>query len=147
MANAPDIVLIGDTKFPAGGFLQFLEEVDPCFGQHFAKTVPECKKCLAPVLVEGVLYPLRSVCEARCKGASSPTRLNSLTAQEVIKRIEDGRNVQEIFAEILGGNDPITAAQDAHHMLALRFRYMRRDLKLPTPPLPPVKELLQDVQS
>lgn len=148
MANpASDILLIGDDRFPPGAFLKLLEKSDPCFGKHWAKTVPECCKCLAPVLVEGIVHPLRRVCEARCKGASSPTRLNSLSVQEVIRRIEDGRNVQEIFSEILGGNDPVHAAEDAHHMLSLRFRYMRRELELPTPPLPSAKELLKDVQS
>lgn len=134
-----EVVLIGST-FPPAEFGKYLEEVDPCFGKHFAKSAPECKECLAPVVVEGKLLFLRDLCEARTHGADTPDHLVRLTTNDVIVRLDHGKSLQEIYAEILGDSTSEVTAKAARSLLAARLSRMRF-LELPTPALPPLKDL------
>jgi hypothetical protein len=142
---ADDIQLIGST-FPPGEFSKLLASGKySCFGKHHAKTVKECRECTAPVIIEGELYLFRELCQARTQGAESLSKLKTLTTQDVIDRLQRGKSVEEIFSEILGDADPETQAATARHLLYLRFVYMQRNLELPTPHLPPRKELISHV--
>lgn len=140
-----EVALVG-SPFPPDEFTRFLEEQDPCFGKHFAKTAPECQRCLAPIIVQGRLSFVRDLCEAQCKGAESPQLLRDLTTQDIIQRLEQGKSVEEIFVEVLGDADPKLAADAARQLLYRRFYYMRKTLDLPTPELPPMKELRSHVR-
>lgn len=141
-----DITLVGST-FKPGEFLRVLKERVPCFGKDFAKTAKECRSCLAPVVVQGKLHLLREICQARSRGAATYAQLVILTTQDVIERLERGKGVEEIFAEVLGDADPDLQAAAARQLISLRLVYMKRDLGLPTPKLPPRKELLKYVRS
>lgn len=138
------VTLVGGTFSPEG-FATYLDEQDPCFGKHFAKSAPECKRCTAPVIVEGALCFLRDLCEARTKGASSPAGLVALTSRDVMERLERGSSAEEIFREVLGDSDPQVAAVAARQLLYSRFYYIRTELEVPVPELPPTEELIDSV--
>lgn len=38
----------------------------PCLGKHYAKTVRECRECLAPVIYNERISLMNEVCEAIC---------------------------------------------------------------------------------
>jgi len=141
-----DITLVGST-FPPEEFASYLEERDPCFGKHFAKSADACKDCLAPVIVDGTLTLLRDLCHARCEGAESPAMLKALTSQDVRNRLAAGKTVAEIFTEVLGDSDPSVAAAAARDLLYRRFYYLRTEKGFPVPDLPPTKELAEHVHS
>ena len=140
-----DILLIGASSRP-GDFSRYLQEDDPCFGKHFARTVKECLACVAPVIMDQKLYLIRDLCEARCQGADSPGSLQVLAAQDVLARLESGQSVQELFQAILGDSEPALLGAAARQMLSDRFAYLRSSRKLLTPPLPPLKELQNNVR-
>lgn len=137
------ITLIGST-FPAEDFTQYLEKDDPCFEKAFAKSAKECKECRAPVLMDGKIHLLRDVCEARTRGADSPTQLKRLTSQEVLDRLVGGAEPPELFREVLADSDPDIAGAAARALIKQRLNYLEQK-GIPVPDLPRTKELKNHV--
>lgn len=136
-----EVQLVGASPREQEVFQLYLDNPQgDCFGKRFAKSAAECQACLLPVIVEGRITFMRDLCEARTKGAASPTQLVRLTTRDVIRRLDQGQSPQTIFNEILGDSDPSTGAQAARALLASRLGRMRF-LGLPTPKLPPLAEL------
>lgn len=127
-------------------YTRFLQERDPCFGRHFAKTVEACKRCRAPVIMEGQVYLLLEVCRGVSEGQDRPHRLNRLTSQDVFQRLQEGATTQDIFEEILAQNDPDVAAVAARQILARRLRYLERKHEVPVPDLPKTEQLKEEVE-
>lgn len=116
---------------------------DVCFGKMYSKTNPSCVECRAPVAINGRIALLKEVCAAKCAGVEEPYRLNSLSSNEVLKRLEQGQSYAQVFKEILGSNPPELAASAARQMLVDRLVYLK-SVGFECQPVPRAKFLLGD---
>jgi len=124
-------------------FRDHLAEPENCFGKHYAKTAPECKKCLCPVVHEGHVWLLNEVCANLC-GTAAPSNLKRLSSQEVQERLTH-KTVEEIFKEILNESNPEINGSAARQLLYDRLWHLRTHLGVPTPPVPSLKVLVASV--
>lgn len=125
-----------NSNLDAETFTKYLRNHHPCFG-HFARTAPECKRCLLPCRIDDRLYLLREV----CRGAV----IRPLTSDMIRERIERGSTVQDLFDDMVSAGDPAKVAGKIRAILAARFRYLE-SRGFPTPHLPAAKELLAETK-
>lgn len=124
---------------------EILRSEEDCFGQHFAKTADECKRCIAPVLHDGRVKTVRDLCRAECED-SAPDRIKRLTSDEVLDLVRRGREPVEIWAEILDGQPPPVAGVEARSLMAARLRYLSREKGLQVPEPPTTQELKDELE-
>lgn len=93
------------------------------------------------MIFEGEFFFLRDLCGAQSRGERSPTSLKRLTSRDIISRLSLGKTPEEIFMEVLGDADLDGHGGDARALIANRFTYISRDMELPVPDLPYLKEL------
>lgn len=138
------LVLIGGDS---EAFNRFLESDDPCFGRSFAASAPECKNCTAAVIADGQIFLLNEVCRDRTQAAKAErpvpksARINRMSAQEVMRRLEVGRTAEQIFFEVLGQADIEMAGSEARQYLYGVLHYLKQTYKLPVPGLPRLRAL------
>lgn len=142
--TAPPFVIIGIEKSELA-VEHLMGGHDLCFGRLFAKTAPECISCRAPVsMPSGEIKLLKEVCAAQCLGPSAEVKLNRITSQEVMERLERGETFVQLFRTILGDAHPGLAATAARQLLVDRLVYLKA-IGMETPPVPKTKVLLGDL--
>ena len=117
---------------------------DVCFGKFYAKSNPVCQACRAPVAHAGKVVLLKELCSALCAKQSTIARLNKLTSQEVLERLERQVPLSQIFREILGKAPVKQLGAEARQLLVDRLNYLNHFLKIEVPKVPRLKELCQD---
>lgn len=156
-----DIELVGGNT---AAFRKLLSELDPCFGQNYAKTVLTCRECICPVIVNGKVELLNDVCReatrqnkekakaggtttvSTSKGGAPPT-LNKMSYADVSRALQAGKTWFDLFVEVLGDADPEEYATDAREFLYGAQYYIRKTWDLPVAKVPKRKELLAHVRN
>jgi hypothetical protein len=113
-----------------------------CFGTAFAESAAECKVCTAPILVDGSIVLYREACKAAALGCSIALKpLRRLSMSEVAARLEEGREVLDVWREILNGNDPRIKGREARSLLTQRLRELVKGAGKDGGPIPRVPEI------
>lgn len=126
-------------------FNEYIYTNDPCFGKYFAKSAAECKACITPVIVDGQLKLLRDVCQAVCAQAPIGVIVR-LSAQQVLQRLQAGKNVAAIWLEMVGTADAQTVGAEVRQILYDRLWWLKNQGHL-VPTLPKTSELLECTRS
>lgn len=128
----------------APGAAAFLESgQDICFGKLFAKTSPDCIACRAPSIFKGRVILTKELCAMKCAGSADPIRINKLSSQDVMERLERGSSYSAIFREILDKAPADQAAPMARQLLVDRMMYLKT-IGVDKGPVPRTKDLLED---
>lgn len=135
--NRADVVAVGVDPAQFAAYFKH----DMCFG-CFSGSADECDRCTLPVVVAGRVHLLREVCEAETRGFDVVQDIQSLTTQDILDRLNRGDSVYDIFAELIGENDPEAVGALARKLMVSRFRYINRKKQLPVPKVPSMEELV-----
>lgn len=119
-----------------------LEEESNCFGQLFSEEDDECKKCVAPVIVNGQLRLMNEVCESFCKKEKAPANYRKLSSSKIKTLLQKGATLPEIFKLMIGEDYSQEDAVEARKCLRYRLYYLENAKDYPTPELPSLQELI-----
>lgn len=104
-----------------------LPDDDPCFGRHHAPEAEECRRCTAPMIVDGRIRLVREECRDRSRDERSPDALPWTPSAEDVRRcVERGETGAEILTRMAGPDPGPALARTARKVLGRRLSHLRR---------------------
>lgn len=120
---------------------ELLKNKNYCFGQLHDANHPECQKCRTPVVVDGQVIPLKTLCKKLCRGENF-AQVRQLGSEDVQLKLDQGHTVQEIFDFMVGSSPTESQGREARKILYRRLYYLSKKLNYPTPDLPSLENLM-----